>query len=113
MKTESDIKPKNKFLVNLLPCGMAEILFFENVENNGEVYVYDQYILEVPFRENLCEVVGENYDAWLLAAREAEAPDVPVITQEERISALEKENAELRVQLDTVMEAVDYILMEA
>ena len=71
MKSESNIKP-SAFSVE--KCGdIAEIVLFENIEekeHDGEtVFVYDEYRINVPYRETLAASVEANFDGWMSAAK--------------------------------------------
>lgn len=78
MKTESSIRPTE---LEIERHGeSAEVILRENIEKeerrrDGEsetVYVYDEYRMCVPDRDNLQAIVSAARDKWLSAARRAE-----------------------------------------
>jgi len=122
MKTESNLHPDAPFEINELPDGMAEVMFYDHVEEVTEsesaIFKYDLYCVTVPYRDNLAAVIEQSYEAWLNFARSREeTPEQqPAVTESEaiaeRVALLEDTNKTLHNQLETVMEAIDYILME-
>lgn len=98
MRTESNIKP-SAFSVE--KCGdIAEIVLFENIEekeHDGEmVFAYDEYCINVPYRENLQSSIEQNLDAWREKAIEDEK---------------EKLAAAIRAERDRLLTESDYIML--
>lgn len=75
MKTRSNFPPGAAYRIERLQEGIAAVLFFENIEGaTGEenTYEYDEYRVEVPYRETLAEEIEKNFDIWLTFARDEE-----------------------------------------
>ena len=75
MRTESNIKPE-VLVVEECAQGLAEIVLRENITETQKeeetVYLYDEYRLTVPARENLASAVKQNLAAWLARAKDSE-----------------------------------------
>lgn len=95
-KATSDRIPESRFAVeqNPLTPGRCDITFYvydgteDAADGEGKpVYVFSVYRLEGwPWRPTLAEDVEAHYDAWIAAAKEAEA-SAPQPTPEERNAA--------------------------
>ena len=92
MKAESDTMPTHPFVIDKRG-DLADITFFEGVKESERedrtVFEYDSHILTVPYRDDLEEVVAEDYELWLLSAKQAEIPAPKEPTEAERIDLLE------------------------
>ena len=67
MKSSSLIRPNSLSVEN---CnGIAEVVLYENIEETSEseetYYVYDEYHLNTPYRDNLESEIASNREAWL------------------------------------------------
>ena len=74
MKSESNIKP---LAYSVEKCGdIAEIVLTENIietERDGEtIFAYDEYRINVPYRENLAVSVESDFEKWLAMAKAQE-----------------------------------------
>ena len=82
MRTESNLQPGVPFEINELPDGMAEVLFYENVEEipdeEVERFKYDLYYMIVPNRDTLEADIETNYNQWISCARAVEDAQEPV-----------------------------------
>ncbi len=114
MYAESNIKPKSYDVEN---CGgVAEIVLYENVTKQtrsdpetGEstiYYSYDEYRINVPFRENLSREVNENRAAWLAAAKQAEETAKEKKTLEDEIASLRADNEIMGAALEEVIAVI-------
>lgn len=76
MKVKSTTKPetvsvqKHSQIDNFL-----EVRLRENIEQQDNVFVYDEYVLAVPTQENLEEEIKNNLADWLKTGREQEASE--------------------------------------
>lgn len=93
MKVHGDKAPTGAFSVERVPrTGNALIRFYENPKEFSETengttrtgWVYDEYHLELPYRETLAAEVEANMEVFLAAAKAKEAP-----TEGDRLYALE------------------------
>lgn len=109
MKSESTIRPKSYSVEN---CGgIAEVVLCENIKKQTHIdpeteetsifYTYDEYRMNVPYRDNLLKEIRTNRAAWLAAAIKEEEK-----TLDESIQINDKEK-----QLQQVRADVDYIAM--
>ena len=78
-KTYSDIRPEKNFSIENIENGKCTVLFFDNIKEEVQevsnienteiaekkIYSYDTYSLEVPYRENLKEVIEADINNWL------------------------------------------------
>lgn len=73
MKTRSNVMPGAAYEIERLQNGTAAVLFFENVEevvpSEERTYEYDQYRVEVPYRDTLNADIEVNYERWLQFAK--------------------------------------------
>lgn len=72
MKAESTTKP-NKVAVDRIG-DKAIIHLFDNIVNTVndegiEIYEYDYYTIEIPFRPSLESIVLDDFDGWVLEAK--------------------------------------------
>lgn len=76
MKTRSNVMPGAAYEIERLQNGTAAVLFFENVEevvpSEERTYEYDQYRVEVPYRDTLNADIEVNYERWLQFAKDKE-----------------------------------------
>ena len=114
MKTKSNLQPTTPFEINELPRGMAEILFYENVQEmpgeEVERFTYELYCLVTPFRETLGADVENHFEQWIHYARATETIEETPPTAEERLFILEKENAHLREENAITANALDELI---
>ncbi len=114
MYAESTIKPKSHDVEN---CGgVAEVVLYENVtkqtrteSETGEVttyYTYDEYRMNVPFRDNLPQEVGDHREAWLAAAKQAEETAKEKKTLEDEIASLKADNEIMGAALEEVIAVI-------
>lgn len=80
MKTESTIKPKDRFLIER-KGNTCEIVFFDDIkkeertrENDDETskeifYVYNTYKIDAVYRDKIEEEIESNVDVWLEFAK--------------------------------------------
>ncbi len=111
MKAESTLKPKAFSVEN---CGgTAEVVLYENIkkqtrtdpdtEETSTYYTYDEYRLNVPFRENLSAEIKANRSAWLAAAIAAEEAQTEKKTLEEKVASLEADNAVMGAAIEEII----------
>ena len=97
-----------------LPTGAADLWLRKNItevtdpETGAVGYEADEAYMRTNATEAEVQADFEGFYT-LASAWEPPVPPKPP-TPEERITALEEENAELREQLNTTMEAVDFLL---
>lgn len=100
-RTYSDIKPEKKFSIENVENGKCTVLFFDdikeeqnisNLENeevsNKKVYSYDTYSIEIPYRENLAEVIENDLNNWLKSAKEKDYNETAAYIRKERDALL-------------------------
>ena len=100
-RTYSDIKPEKKFSIENVESGKCTVLFFDdikeeqnisNLENeevsNKKVYSYDTYSIEIPYRENLAEVIENDLNNWLKSAKEKDYNETAAYIRKERDALL-------------------------
>lgn len=113
MKVRGDNAPGNAFTVEAQPKTPGHVLvrFYENAkpfeEAEGDLTItgweYDEYRLEIPDSGNVEAYVLANYGAMLAKAKGQEEPEQ---TPEEKIAALEVENAALSSQVTDMQMAL-------
>lgn len=98
MKTESTIKPKNRFLIEK-KGNTCEIVFFDDIKKeertreDGEevsketIYVYNTYKIDTVYRDKLEEEIESNISTWLNFAKEKniEAKALEVRAERDRL----------------------------
>ena len=76
MKSRSNVMPGAAYEIERLQNGTVSILFTENVEevlpSEDTTYEYDQYRIEIPYRDTLNADIEGNYDKWLKFAKDKE-----------------------------------------
>lgn len=76
MKSRSNVMPGAAYEIERLQNGTASVLFVENVEevipSEEKTYEYDQYRIEIPYRDTLNADIEVNYDKWLKFAKDKE-----------------------------------------
>ena len=100
-RTYSDIKPEKNFSIENVENGKCTVLFFDdikeeqnisNLENeevsNKKVYSYDTYSIEIPYRENLAEVIENDLNNWLKSAKEKDYNETAAYIRKERDALL-------------------------
>ncbi|MDI9412772.1 MAG: hypothetical protein QM401_04245 [Bacillota bacterium] len=113
MRAESTIKPSKRFSIERYN-GIATIRFFQNVQkversdeedSKSEAWAYDEFVLQVPDRKGLEDLIEVHYDDWLaLAVYEANKPkpksekEIVALLQAE-LDQLQAENAFLLLEL--------------
>lgn len=74
MKAESNIKPVNKFDINIRGNDKIIVVFFDNIQeiqrDEEILYSYDVYTLEKAYRENFAEQIESNFEKYLQEAKE-------------------------------------------
>ena len=109
MKAKSNVMPNASFVVEKRGA-LADISFFENVsdikEEDTPAYEYDHYLLVVPHREGLEELISADYEQWMQTAREAETVKPQEPTIEERITVNDGKIATLEEELDAIFGGV-------
>lgn len=89
MRAYSNKKPERDY--DLIKHGsIAEIIFYDNINEEEEGYSYDEERLCVPYRENLPKSIEKNRAAWL---KMAQTPRKKKLTPNEEIALLKRENA--------------------
>lgn len=71
MKTESNSKP-NKLEIEDFRSGKVTVYFFDNIQEQEDMYFYDMYRITLNNRPNLAEDIENNYDTWLQFAKDTE-----------------------------------------
>lgn len=114
MKSESTIKPNAYSVENF--NGIAEVVLYENIAeqvrtdpetgDSKTCYTYDEYRINVPYRDNLSQAVKANRDAWLSVAMEAENTVVEKKTLEEEVVSLKSDNEIMGAALEEVIALV-------
>lgn len=98
MRTESNIKPE-VLAVEECTQGLAEIVLRENITETQKeeetVYLYDEYRLTVPARENLASAVKQNLAAWLARAKDSEKSRLAAAIREKRDKLLKDSDARM------------------
>lgn len=98
MRTESNIKPE-VLAVEECAQGLAEIVLRENIAEHKKeektVYLYDEYRLTVPARENLASNVKQNLTAWLAWAKDSEKSHLAAAIREKRDKLLKDSDARM------------------
>ena len=98
MRTESNIKPE-VLAVEECAQGLAEIVLRENIAETQKeeetVYLYDEYRLTVPARENLASNVKQNLTAWLAWAKDSEKSRLAAAIREKRDKLLKDSDARM------------------
>ena len=106
MKAESTIRPALQFEIEVNK-ETSTVKFYTNIKEIKETteeeeittkYTYEEYLIEVPSRENLESNIQENYDEWLQLAIDKESEPRPE-TAKEIILRIEKENKQLWTEL--------------
>jgi hypothetical protein len=76
MKTRSNVMPGAAYEIERLQNGTASVLFVENVEevlpSEEKTYEYDEYRIEIPYRDTLNADIEANYAKWLKFAKDKE-----------------------------------------
>lgn len=108
MKTTSNIKPQEPFIIEQVNSNHCDVVFFVNIEEihcqneTSQVetlYEYDLYRLSCPFRETLSDDITNNYDVWLECAKESEKIVKKDPSDKELIDALQEKNSMLEEAL--------------
>ena len=107
-RTYSDIKPEKSFSIENVENGKCTVLFFDdikeeqnipNLENedvsNKKVYSYDTYSIEIPYRENLAEVIEDDLSNWLKSVKEKDYDEVAAKVREKRDQLLAESDKEM------------------
>lgn len=107
-RTYSDIKPEKSFSIENVENGKCTVLFFDdikeeqnipNLENedvsNKKVYSYDTYSIEIPYRENLAEVIEDDLSNWLKSVKEKDYDEVAAKIREKRDQLLAESDKEM------------------
>lgn len=107
-RTYSDIKPEKSFSIENVENGKCTVLFFDdikeeqnipNLENedvsNKKVYSYDTYSIEIPYRENLAEVIEDDLSNWLKSVKEKDYNEVAAKVREKRDKLLADSDKEM------------------
>ena len=105
MKAESTIKPAAPFEIEKVGA-FAVVKFYTNIkkvteEVEGEIiekFTYEENQVKIPDRQNLHQIIEEDFDSWLTHAKEKETEPKPE-TDKEKILRLEKENNQLGKEL--------------
>lgn len=112
MRAESTIKPTQRFSIEE-HNGTATVRFFQNVQKEErfdeegqvtEVYVYDEYLLQLPARKGLASLIDAHYDDWLAKAIDQANRPKPETERE----AL----ARLQMELDHLQAENAFLLLE-
>ena len=85
-RTQSSERPQNPYIIENVKNGKCTILFFddikevEQIDEKGKtsiIYDYALYVMEnVPYRENLANIVQEKLAEWLELAKEQDKEKV-------------------------------------
>jgi len=109
MKAKSNTMPNGAFKVEKRGV-LADISFFENTSaikvEDILTYEYDHYLLVVPYREGLEELISLDYTRWIQAARDAEQAKPQAPTIEERVTVNDGKIATLEEELDAIFGGV-------
>ena len=71
MRTESNIKP-TKFIIEHIKNEKVIVSFFDNIQEQEDMFYYDMYKMILNNRPNLAEDIENNYDTWLQFAKDLE-----------------------------------------
>ena len=108
-KTYSDIRPEKNFSIENIENGKCTVLFFDNIQEeiqestnmeNQEaveknVYSYDVYSIEVPYRENLEEVIESDINNWLKDVKQKAYDKAAEEIRQKRNKLLEETDKEM------------------
>lgn len=96
-RTYSDIKPEKKFSIENIEDGKCTVLFFDDIKEEKQesylenerttkkvVYSYDVYTIEVLYRDNLTEIIENNFEKWLKDIKEKDFNKVAMEIREKR-----------------------------
>lgn len=105
MKAESTVKPIASFEIEQ-NADVATVIFYENVgekkeelqEGDTAKYTYDEYRIDIPYRENLKEAINKNLQAWLQRAIEKEQ-EPKLVSDKEKITILNEQNKHLGMEI--------------
>lgn len=109
MKTKSTTKPQ---IVSVqehaqIP-NFCEVRVRENIEQKGNEFTYDEYILAVPQQENLEAEIAQNLDEWLKTGREQEASEKASTVQDmlKIFNQIYKSKTEQKAEITELQEAL-------
>lgn len=106
MKQESDLKPKNKFVIENIDNNRCEVVFFdlnsieeeERTDESGETKKYFRYLAyrqNMSYNEDLEEYLEENYNEILATAKSLDYEKYAKIVREKRNALLEESDKEM------------------
>ena len=93
MRTQSNMKPV-LFEIER-HTDTAELIFRENVVETEAGYVWDEYRMPVPYRENLAACVESAHTQWLEAAKKREYDALAAQVREKRDKLLADSDARM------------------
>lgn len=78
MKAESGTQPKSNYRIENIRGNICDVVFFDNIveeerkteETKHKVFVYDEYRITVPYRENIESYIDDGLDIWLNYAKQ-------------------------------------------
>lgn len=108
-KTYSDIRPEKNFSIENIENGKCTVLFFDNIKEEVQevsnienteiaekkIYSYDTYSLEVPYRENLKEVIEADINNWLKDVKQKSYDIVAAEVRAKRDNLLQETDPEM------------------
>lgn len=108
-KTYSDIRPEKNFSIENIENGKCTVLFFDNIQEEiqestnmenqeaveKKVYSYDVYSIEVPYRENLEEVIESDISNWLKDVKQKAYDKAAEEIRQKRNKLLEETDKEM------------------
>lgn len=78
MQVESLIKPQKRFEIRNIKKGKCDVIFFDNIkkqvtEIEGKqdiTYTYDEYKINVVYRDNLESIIDNEFNLWFSQAKQ-------------------------------------------
>lgn len=101
MQVEANSSP-DKFKIEKGENGKCTVLFFDNIKKvntnkNTDLetekvtkYIYDMYSIDINSRENIEQIITDNYDGWLSFAKDCECEKLSTEIRNKRDELLSK-----------------------
>ena len=106
-KTYNNIKPE-KFSIENIENGKCTVLFFDDIKEEEDtsdfenesatkkiIYSYDTYSIEIPYRDNLAEIIQNDISNWLKSVKEKDYNEVAAKVREKRDKLLAQSDKEM------------------
>lgn len=108
-KTYSNIRPEKNFSIENIENGKCTVLFFDDIQEEKQesinmenqetveknVYSYDIYSIEVPYREKLKEVIESDISNWLKDVKQKAYDKAAEEIRQKRNKLLEETDKEM------------------